>query len=73
MSVGRLSLGAKKRPRPRVLTEVEETKEDRRIKAGTQGRTCTGTTGTDSASQQPDAINFAWIPPDAQRFLNGSK
>jgi hypothetical protein len=23
--------------------------------------------------QQPDAINFAWIPPDAQRFLNGSK
>jgi hypothetical protein len=23
--------------------------------------------------QQPDAINFAWIPPAAQRFLNGSK
>jgi hypothetical protein len=23
--------------------------------------------------QQPDAINFAWIPPDAQRFLSGSK
>jgi len=23
--------------------------------------------------QQPDAINFAWIPPDAQRFLNGGK
>jgi hypothetical protein len=23
--------------------------------------------------QQPDAISFAWIPPDAQRYLNGSK
>jgi hypothetical protein len=23
--------------------------------------------------QQPDAINFAWIPPDAQRYLNGSR
>ncbi len=23
--------------------------------------------------QQPNAINFAWIPPDAQRFLNGGK
>jgi hypothetical protein len=23
--------------------------------------------------QQPDAINFAWIPPDAYRYLNGSK
>jgi hypothetical protein len=23
--------------------------------------------------QQPEAINFAWIPPDAQRFLNGGK
>jgi hypothetical protein len=23
--------------------------------------------------QQPDAINFAWIPPAAQRFLNGGK
>jgi hypothetical protein len=23
--------------------------------------------------QQPDAINFAWIPPDAHRYLNGSK
>jgi hypothetical protein len=23
--------------------------------------------------QQPDTINFAWIPPAAQRFLNGSK
>ncbi len=23
--------------------------------------------------RQPDAINFAWIPPDAQRFLNGGK
>jgi hypothetical protein len=22
---------------------------------------------------QPDAINFAWIPPDAHRYLNGSK
>ena len=23
--------------------------------------------------QQPDTINFAWIPPAAQRYLNGSK
>jgi hypothetical protein len=23
--------------------------------------------------QQPEAINFAWIPPAAQRFLNGGK
>jgi hypothetical protein len=23
--------------------------------------------------QQPDAINFTWIPSDAQRFLNGGK
>jgi hypothetical protein len=23
--------------------------------------------------QQPDAINFAWIPPDAQRYLNGGR
>jgi hypothetical protein len=23
--------------------------------------------------EQPDSINFAWIPPDAQRYLNGSK
>jgi hypothetical protein len=23
--------------------------------------------------QQPDAINFAWIPPEAQRYLNGGK
>jgi hypothetical protein len=23
--------------------------------------------------QQPDAINFAWIPPDAQRYLHGGK
>jgi hypothetical protein len=26
-----------------------------------------------SIPQQPDAINFAWIPPDAYRYLNGSK
>ena len=23
--------------------------------------------------QQPDAINFAWIPPDAQRYLHGGR
>jgi hypothetical protein len=23
--------------------------------------------------QQPDAINFTWIPPDAQRYLHGGK
>jgi hypothetical protein len=23
--------------------------------------------------QQPDAINFAWIPPDAQRYLRGGR
>jgi hypothetical protein len=23
--------------------------------------------------QQPDAINFAWIPPDAQRYLHGDR
>jgi hypothetical protein len=25
------------------------------------------------SQQQPDAINFAWIPPDAQRYLQGGR
>jgi hypothetical protein len=31
------------------------------------------TTPAPIPQQQPDAINFAWIPPDAQRYLHGGR
>jgi hypothetical protein len=30
-------------------------------------------TPTPIPQQQPDAVNFAWIPPDAQRYLHGGR
>ena len=64
--------GAKKTLDLRALPKLKKIKKTEESKPELKA-TPTPALPAPIPQQQPDAINFAWIPPDAQRFLNGSK
>ena len=64
--------GAKKKLDLAALPKLKKLKRPEEPKPEPKAAPVPPHTGTNSAAQ-PDAINFAWIPPDAQRFLNGGK